>query len=51
MYQESDVDASTKEVTIGYYVTVTRGPFKRVYYALETGNSYDGEVEILYFEK
>ena len=36
---ESDVDAGTKEVKIGDYVTVTRGPIKG-YYALVTGNSY-----------
>ena len=47
---ESEVDVVAKEVKIGDYVTVTRGPF-RVYYALVTGNSYGGEVEIQYFEK
>ena len=47
---ESHVDAGTKEVKIGDFVTVTRGPFKG-YYALVTGNSYGGEVEIQYFEK
>ena len=42
---ESEVDVVTKEVKIGDYVTVTRGPFK-VYYALVAGNSYGREVEI-----